>query len=125
MQFQGAQGQLLLFFGNKAATPLERLLCVVPPVAQFAFQLGPLPPRLDSKKQIQVCCPAFMYWKSEHLSLEDKLCIVSYLHGGQAFDLYAHRYVACTINGARPVTQIQGQKGVAWAQGNVTGFLAA
>ena len=76
MQFQGAQGQLLLFFGNKAATPLERLLCVVPPVAQFAFQLGPLPPRLDSKKQIQVCCP-FRFWRAEHLSLRDTLCIVS------------------------------------------------
>ena len=53
-QFKGPTGQILLFFGNKADAFLERLLCVVPPTPQFAFQLGSVPGRLEPKKQIQV-----------------------------------------------------------------------
>ncbi len=55
MQFQGSQGQLALFLGNKGDGPLERLVCAVPPVPQFAFQVGPVPRQLDAKKQIQAC----------------------------------------------------------------------
>lgn len=54
MQFQGAQGQLVFFFGNKGDAALERLICVVPPSGQFTFQQGPVPPLLEPKKQIQV-----------------------------------------------------------------------
>ena len=49
----GAAGQLTLFFGNKAAAPLERVVCAVPPAPQFALQLGPVPGRIEAKKQIQ------------------------------------------------------------------------
>ena len=54
MQFQGSQGQLMFFFGNKGDSLLERLICVVPPSGQFAFQQGPVPSQLEAKKQIQV-----------------------------------------------------------------------
>ena len=54
MQFQGVQGQLMFFFGNKGDHTLERLICAVPPSGQFAFQQGPFPPQLEPKKQIQV-----------------------------------------------------------------------
>lgn len=54
MQFQGAQGQLMFFFGNKGDHTLERLICAVPPSGQFAFQQGPVSPQLEPKKQIQV-----------------------------------------------------------------------
>lgn len=54
MQFQGSQGQLMLFLGNKGDVPLQRMICTVPPSAQFAFQQGPVPATLDPKKQIQV-----------------------------------------------------------------------
>ena len=56
MQFQGPQGQVHLFFGNKSQQALERLICNVPPAQQFQFQLAPLPQRIDAKKQIQVSC---------------------------------------------------------------------
>ena len=55
-QFQGSQGQLMFFFGNKGDAALERLIFVVPPAGQFAFQQGAVPPLLEPKKQIQVCC---------------------------------------------------------------------
>ena len=58
MAFQGSQGQLALFLGNKGDTPLERLVCAVPPVPQFAFQVGPVPKRLEPKKQMQARRPA-------------------------------------------------------------------
>ncbi len=54
MQFQGSQGQLMFFFGNKGDSLLERLICVVPPSGQFAFQQGPVPSQLEPKKQVQV-----------------------------------------------------------------------
>lgn len=54
MQFQGSQGQLMFFFGNKGDSTLERLICAVPPSGQFAFQQGPVPSQLEPKKQIQV-----------------------------------------------------------------------
>lgn len=54
MQFQGSQGQLMFFFGNKGDSLLERLICVVPPSGQFAFQQGPVPAQLEPKKQVQV-----------------------------------------------------------------------
>ncbi len=54
MQFQGPHGQLMLFLGNKAEAPLQRIICAVPPSQQFAFQQGPVPAGLDPKKQIQV-----------------------------------------------------------------------
>ena len=57
MQFQGPHGQLMLFLGNKAEVPLQRLICVVPPSGQFAFQQGPVPSTLDPKKQMQVTLP--------------------------------------------------------------------
>ncbi|BDA41202.1 AP-2 complex subunit alpha-1 [Coccomyxa sp. Obi] len=53
-QFQGSQGQLMFFFGNKGDAALERLIFVVPPAGQFAFQQGAVPPMLEPKKQIQV-----------------------------------------------------------------------
>jgi len=53
MQFQGSQGQLALFLGNKGDAELERLVCALPPVPQFAFQVGPVPRLLEPKKQIQ------------------------------------------------------------------------
>ncbi len=53
-QYQGSQGQLMFFFGNKSASALERLIFVVPPAGQFAFQQGAVPPLLEPKKQIQV-----------------------------------------------------------------------
>ena len=59
MQFQGAQGQLMFFFGNKGEATLERLICAVPPSGQFTFQQGPVPPQLEAKKQIQVASLLF------------------------------------------------------------------
>ena len=53
-QFQGPQGQVQLFFGNKSAQPLERLICNVPPSPQFHFQMAPLPPSIEGKRQVQV-----------------------------------------------------------------------
>lgn len=63
-QFQGSQGQLMFFFGNKCDAPLERLIFVVPPAVQFAFQQGAVPPLLEPKKQIQVRVHfAFNLWR--------------------------------------------------------------
>ena len=59
MQFQGAQGQLMFFFGNKGEATLQRLICAVPPSGQFTFQQGPVPSQLEAKKQIQVASPLF------------------------------------------------------------------
>ena len=59
MQFQGAQGQLMFFFGNKGEATLQRLICAVPPSGQFTFQQGPVPPQLEPKKQIQVASLRF------------------------------------------------------------------
>lgn len=50
--FQGHSGQVQLFFGNKADAPLGRLICAVPPQPLFAFQLGPVPPYIEPKKQV-------------------------------------------------------------------------
>ncbi len=58
MAFQGSQGQLALFLGNKGDTPLERLVCAVPPVPQLAFQVGPVPKSLELIKQVQARRPA-------------------------------------------------------------------
>jgi len=58
MQFQGSQGQLALFLGNKGDAELERLVCALPPVPQFAFQVGPVPRLLEPKKQIQARAPS-------------------------------------------------------------------
>ena len=54
IQIHGSSGQLTFYFGNKADTLLQRLLCVVPPAPQFAFQLGAVPSQLEPKKQISV-----------------------------------------------------------------------
>ncbi len=54
MSFQGSQGQLTFFLGNKSSSALQRLILVVPPQPQFLFQLGQVPPLLEAKKQIQV-----------------------------------------------------------------------
>ena len=59
-QYQGSQGQIMFFLGNKHAAPLERIIFVVPPQPQFQFQLAPVPQRLEAKQQVQVspcCCP--------------------------------------------------------------------
>jgi len=53
-QYTGPQGQLNLFFGNKASQPLERLLCNLPPSPQFQWQMGALPQRIEAKKQTVV-----------------------------------------------------------------------
>eukprot|EP00891_Asterochloris_glomerata_P007006 jgi/Astpho2/7006/fgenesh1_pm.00107_%23_19_t len=65
MSFQGSQGQLTFFLGNKSSSALQRLILVVPPQPQFLFQLGQVPPLLEAKKQIQVplsvaCVSAFL-----------------------------------------------------------------
>lgn len=57
--FQGASGQIQLFFGNKADAPLGRLICAVPPQPLFAFQLGPVPPYIEPKKQVHHGLPAY------------------------------------------------------------------
>ncbi len=54
MQLQGATGQLTVFLGNKGDEPLQRMVCSVPPSAQFSFQQGAVPTVLEPKKQIQV-----------------------------------------------------------------------
>ena len=53
-QYQGSQGQITFFLGNKHAAPLERIVFVVPPQPQFQFQLASVPQRLDPKQQVQV-----------------------------------------------------------------------
>ena len=68
MQFQGAQGQLMFFFGNKGEATLQRLICAVPPSGQFAFQQGPVPPQLEPKKQIQVASLLFSQMPSHMLT---------------------------------------------------------
>lgn len=52
--FQGPSGQIQLFFGNKADVALGRLICAVPPQPVFAFQLGPVPPYIEPKKQVRL-----------------------------------------------------------------------
>ena len=54
LSFQGSQGQVIFFFGNKSSDSLERVICVVPPSPQFSFQLGPVPSLLQPKQQVQV-----------------------------------------------------------------------
>lgn len=52
-QYEGSQGQIMFFLGNKHAAPLEKIIFVVPPQPQFQFQLAPIPQRLDPKQQVQ------------------------------------------------------------------------
>lgn len=52
-QYEGSQGQIMFFLGNKGAAPLEKIIFVVPPQPQFQFQLAPVPQRLDPKQQVQ------------------------------------------------------------------------
>ncbi|KAK9803215.1 hypothetical protein WJX73_004463 [Symbiochloris irregularis] len=54
LTFQGSDGQITFFFGNKSPQTLERVICVVPPDPKFHFQLGPVPPVLHPKQQVQV-----------------------------------------------------------------------
>ena len=56
-QYQGSQGQITFFLGNKHDAPVERLIFAVPPQPQFQLQLAPVPQRIDPKQQAQVCCP--------------------------------------------------------------------
>ena len=53
--FMGPHGQLMLFLGNKSPAPLTGVVFAVPPVPQLAFQLGPVPPAIEPKKQARVC----------------------------------------------------------------------
>lgn len=53
-QYNGPSGQLTLFFGNKSAGNLERLVASVPPAQQFQIQMQPLPDSIAPRKQIQV-----------------------------------------------------------------------
>jgi len=72
-QYQGSQGQIMFFLGNKHAAPLERIIFVVPPQPQFQFQLASVPQRLEAKQQVQVsprCC------SQGHCRFEDiTLCV--------------------------------------------------
>lgn len=52
-QYEGSQGQIMFFLGNKGGAPLEKIIFVVPPQPQFQFQLAPVPQRLDPKQQVQ------------------------------------------------------------------------
>jgi len=51
--FMGPHGQLVLFLGNKSPAPLTGVVFAVPPVPQLAFQLGPVPPVIEPKKQVR------------------------------------------------------------------------
>ena len=44
--------QLSLFLGNKHGEALQQLVLVVPPSPAFAFELGPVPPVLEPRKQV-------------------------------------------------------------------------
>lgn len=50
--YQGASGQLSLYFGNKSTEPLARVVCAVPPAPAFLFQLGAVPAVIEPKKQV-------------------------------------------------------------------------
>lgn len=67
-EYRGAQGQFTLFFGNKAKSALQRLICIVPPAPAFSFQMGPVPPSLDPGKQVQVRLPPVPLSLSRSLS---------------------------------------------------------
>lgn len=56
-EFQGPQGRLSLYFGNKSERPLERIVCNVPPSPQFLFQMPALPPVIEAKRQLPVRNP--------------------------------------------------------------------
>lgn len=62
--FQGSQGLLTMFFGNKSPHALQRLICSVPPAPQFQFQLGGCPPSLEPKRQVQVGLPCAAHHKA-------------------------------------------------------------
>ena len=52
--FLGPHGQLVLFLGNKSPASLTSVVVAVPPVPQLAFQLGPVPHVIESRKQVRL-----------------------------------------------------------------------
>lgn len=52
--YNGPQGQLSIFFGNKSPYTLEQVVCNFPPSPQFQWQTGALPRSIESKKQTMV-----------------------------------------------------------------------
>lgn len=76
-QYQGSQGQIMFFLGNKHAAPLERIIFVVPPQPQFQFQLASVPQRLEAKQQVQVS-PCWCPQGQHTVAFEDiTLCVRS------------------------------------------------
>jgi hypothetical protein len=56
--YQGASGQISLYFGNKHSEALQRVVCNVPPTPAFLFQLGAVPAVIEPKKQVRARAPA-------------------------------------------------------------------
>ena len=74
MSFQGSQGQLTFFLGNKSTSALQRLILVVPPQPQFLFQMGQVPPLLEAKKQVQVNCQTLATSARLYISIAARDC---------------------------------------------------
>lgn len=53
--YNGPQGQLNIFFGNKSQHPLHQVVCNFPPSPQFQWQMGAFPRSIEPKKQSMVC----------------------------------------------------------------------
>lgn len=53
-QYKNGSGAVNLFFGNKSDSTMERLICAVPPCAEFNISVSPVPPSLAPKVQMQV-----------------------------------------------------------------------
>eukprot|EP00210_Caulerpa_lentillifera_P000422 g410.t1 len=74
--FNGSRGSLVLFFGNKhMSSKIEKLVCMVPPTAEFNLNLGPVPNEIQPKVQIQVqlnveCTQPFMEPPTMQLSYQ-------------------------------------------------------
>jgi len=52
MEFNGHQGRMALFFGNKGQFPLQQLATVLSPCPQLAIQVSPLPSTLQPRQQL-------------------------------------------------------------------------
>ena len=71
MQFQGAQGQLMFFFGNKGeAIRWSASSAQCRPPASLPSSRGPFPAQLEPKKQIQVALTALLsrIWRAVRLT---------------------------------------------------------
>mmetsp|Transcript_11333 Transcript_11333/g.41471 ORF Transcript_11333/g.41471 Transcript_11333/m.41471 type:complete len:955 (+) Transcript_11333:136-3000(+) len=79
MQFQKAQGRMILYMGNKEDMPLEQTSAVVSPTLSLRVQAGQVPTSFPGKKQVQWTIDV----QCQEAFTTPPTCTISYSYVGQ------------------------------------------